>query len=74
MFRYVCIKGVNRMTSITTSLTLNLILNLRKFTSLIISIIYFENHFGFGTKMGTILVFFGTLIYTRSGIKSNQRA
>ncbi|KAG1457283.1 hypothetical protein G6F46_006818 [Rhizopus delemar] len=70
--QYGCIAGVNRMTSVSTSLTLNLVLNLRKFTSLIISIIYFENDFGFGAKMGTVFVFFGTLIYTRAGIKSNS--
>ncbi|CAO3689461.1 unnamed protein product [Rhizopus stolonifer] len=69
--QYGCIAGVNRMTSVSTSLTLNLVLNLRKFTSLIISIFYFENDFGFGAKMGTALVFFGTLIYTQAGIKAS---
>ncbi|KAI9352416.1 UAA transporter [Pilaira anomala] len=68
--QYVCIAGVNRMTSVATSLTLNLVLNLRKFTSLIISILYFSNDFGFGAKMGSGLVFLGTLIYSRAGMKS----
>lgn len=58
------------MTSVATSLTLNLVLNLRKFTSLIFSIIYFNNDFGFGAKMGSALVFLGTLIYSRAGMKS----
>lgn len=58
------------MTSVATSLTLNLVLNLRKFTSLIISILYFSNDFGFGAKMGSGLVFLGTLIYSRAGMKS----
>lgn len=58
------------MTSVATSLTLNLVLNLRKFTSLIFSIVYFNNDFGFGAKMGSALVFFGTLIYSRAGMKS----
>ncbi len=61
------------MTSVATSLTLNLVLNLRKFTSLIISIIYFQNDFGFGAKMGSALVFFGTLIYSRAGMKNNNK-
>lgn len=69
--RYVCIAGVNRMTSVATSLTLNLVLNLRKFTSLIFSILYFNNDFGFGAKMGSALVFFGTLIYSRAGMKKS---
>lgn len=72
--QYVCITGVNRMTSVATSLTLTLILNLRKFVSLIISIVYFENEFGFGAKIGTVFVFLGTIIYTRAGIKLNQRS
>lgn len=71
--QYVCIAGVNRMTSVATSLTLNLVLNLRKFTSLIFSIIYFDNDFGFGAKMGSVLVFLGTLIYTRAGLQSNPK-
>ncbi|KAI9477788.1 MAG: UAA transporter [Benjaminiella poitrasii] len=71
--QYVCIAGVNRMTSVATSLTLNLVLNLRKFSSLMFSIIYFKNPFGFGAKMGSALVFFGTLIYTRAGIKANSK-
>jgi UDP-xylose/UDP-N-acetylglucosamine transporter B4 len=59
------------MTSVATSLTLNLVLNLRKFTSLIFSILYFNNDFGFGAKMGSALVFFGTLIYSRAGISKS---
>ncbi|KAI8987567.1 UAA transporter [Mycotypha africana] len=70
--QYVCIAGVNRMTSVATSLTLNLVLNLRKFTSLIFSIVYFNNPFGLGAKLGSALVFFGTLIYTHAGIKANN--
>lgn len=71
--QYVCIAGVNRMTSVATSLTLNLVLNLRKFSSLLFSIIYFDNDFGFGAIMGTILVFFGTLVYTHAGLQMNKK-
>ncbi|KAI8365102.1 UAA transporter [Blakeslea trispora] len=71
--QYVCIAGVNRMTSVATSLTLNLVLNLRKFSSLLFSIIYFDNDFGFGAIMGTILVFFGTLVYTHAGLQTNKK-
>ncbi|KAI8371213.1 UAA transporter [Choanephora cucurbitarum] len=71
--QYVCIAGVNRMTSVATSLTLNLVLNLRKFASLLFSIIYFDNDFGFGAIMGTLLVFFGTLIYTHAGLHANKK-
>lgn len=70
--QYVCIAGVNRMTASATSLTLNLVLNLRKFVSLLISIIYFENHFGISAKIGTALVLFGTAIYTRASLKGTK--
>ncbi|KAI8148338.1 UAA transporter [Fennellomyces sp. T-0311] len=72
--QYVCIAGVNRMTAAASSLTLNLVLNLRKFTSLLISIIYFENEFGIGAQMGTGLVILGTIVYTQSGIASSTKA
>lgn len=69
--QYACIAGVNRMTSVATSLTLNLVLNLRKYMSLIFSILYFNNHFGVGAMAGTALVVCGTAIYTRAGLKGN---
>ncbi|ORZ04269.1 UAA transporter [Absidia repens] len=69
--QYICIAGVNRMTAVCTSLTLNLVLNLRKFTSLLISIVYFENDFGLGAQGGVLLVLLGTLVYTRAGMQSS---
>jgi UDP-xylose/UDP-N-acetylglucosamine transporter B4 len=57
------------MTSVATSLTLNLVLNLRKYASLIISIMYFQNDFGIGAKLGTALVVIGTAIYSRQPAK-----
>ncbi|KAG0191928.1 golgi uridine diphosphate-N- acetylglucosamine transporter [Apophysomyces sp. BC1034] len=65
--QYVCIAGVNRMTAVATSLTLNLVLNLRKFTSLLISIVYFENEFGTTAMAGTGLVILGTAVYSSGG-------
>ncbi|CAG8490399.1 1412_t:CDS:2 [Funneliformis caledonium] len=55
--QYVCISGVHRLNSIATALTLNLVLNLRKFTSLVISVWYFDNEFHIGMAIGGILVF-----------------
>ncbi|KAI8329706.1 UAA transporter [Chlamydoabsidia padenii] len=72
--QYICIAGVNRMTASCTSLTLNLVLNLRKFTSLLISIVYFENEFGLGAQLGSLMVLVGTLVYTRSGPKKTTPA
>jgi UDP-xylose/UDP-N-acetylglucosamine transporter B4 len=56
------------MTCISTSLTLNLVLNLRKFISLMISVAYFHNDFSQGAKIGSTFVFFGTFIYTLAGL------
>lgn len=57
------------MTAVSSSLTLNLVLNLRKFTSLVISIVYFNNPFDIGAVFGSILVFVGTILYTQSASK-----
>lgn len=60
------------MTAAASSLTLNLVLNLRKFTSLLISINYFDNEFGDGAKMGTALVIMGTVVYSQAGMKQSS--
>ncbi|ORX58216.1 UAA transporter [Hesseltinella vesiculosa] len=70
--QYVCIAGVNRMTAVCTSLTLNLVLNLRKFSSLVISIVYFDNDFGPLAKLGTAIVIFGSAIYSWAGLPTKQ--
>lgn len=60
------------MTATASSLTLNLVLNLRKFTSLLISILYFDNDFGAGAQLGTGLVILGTVVYSQAGIKRSS--
>ena len=62
--QYVCISSVFVLTTECTSLTVTLVLTLRKFTSLIISIIYFKNPFTTLHWIGTFLVFIGTLMFT----------
>jgi len=61
-----CISGVHRLTSLSSALTLNFILNLRKFSSLLISVLYFENGFGFEMMVGSGLVLLGTVMYSIS--------
>ncbi|KAI1311271.1 golgi uridine diphosphate-N- acetylglucosamine transporter [Mortierella claussenii] len=68
--QFMCISGVHRLTSLSSALTLNFILNLRKFTSLLISVLYFENGFGFEMAVGSSLVLLGTLMYSVSSSKS----
>ncbi|XP_017198174.1 nucleotide sugar transporter SLC35B4 isoform X2 [Oryctolagus cuniculus] len=62
--QYVCIRGVFILTTECASLTVTLVVTLRKFVSLIFSILYFQNPFTAWHWLGTSLVFIGTLLYT----------
>ncbi|NWT43939.1 S35B4 protein, partial [Chroicocephalus maculipennis] len=62
--QYVCIRGVFILTTECTSLTVTLVVTLRKFVSLIFSILYFRNPFTAWHWLGTTFVFVGTLMYT----------
>lgn len=62
--QYVCIRGVFILTTECASLTVTLVVTLRKFISLIFSILYFQNPFTTWHWLGTALVFLGTLLYT----------
>ncbi|XP_027761466.1 UDP-xylose and UDP-N-acetylglucosamine transporter-like [Empidonax traillii] len=68
--QYVCIRGVFTLTTECPSLTVTLVVTLRKFLSLILSILYFQNPFTAWHWAGTALVFLGTLLYSEiwSGI------
>ncbi|KAG0043515.1 golgi uridine diphosphate-N- acetylglucosamine transporter [Gryganskiella cystojenkinii] len=70
--QFMCISGVHRLTSLSSALTLNFILNLRKFTSLLISVLYFENGFGFEMMVGSSLVLLGTVMYSISSSKASS--
>ncbi|CAH6778414.1 UDP-xylose and UDP-N-acetylglucosamine transporter [Phodopus roborovskii] len=62
--QYVCIRGVFILTTECTSLTVTLVVTLRKFVSLIFSILYFQNPFTLWHCLGTLFVFIGTLMYS----------
>ncbi|PBC26414.1 UDP-xylose and UDP-N-acetylglucosamine transporter [Apis cerana] len=62
--QYMCISSVFVLTTECTSLTVTLVITLRKFLSLLFSIIYFKNPFTIYHWIGTILVFTGTIIFT----------
>lgn len=59
-----CISSVYYLTTECSSLTVTLVITLRKFVSLLFSIVYFSNPFTLLHWLGTILVFVGTLIFT----------
>lgn len=62
--QFVCISGVSKLTSMTSSVSVNLILAIRKFVSLILSVLIFQNPFTWQNWLGAILVFAGSMIYS----------
>ncbi|XP_019866445.1 UDP-xylose and UDP-N-acetylglucosamine transporter [Aethina tumida] len=61
--QYLCISSVYVLTTECSSLTVTLVITLRKFLSLIFSIVYFQNPFTIAHWFGTVLVFVGTLLF-----------
>jgi len=62
--QYICISGVFILTTECASLTVTLVVTLRKFLSLLFSIWYFSNPFTLGHWAGTLLVFTGTILFS----------
>lgn len=62
--QYICISNVYILTTECASLTVTLVITLRKFFSLLFSIIYFQNPFTFAHWIGTVMVFTGTLMFS----------
>ncbi|XP_048739866.2 UDP-xylose and UDP-N-acetylglucosamine transporter-like isoform X2 [Ostrea edulis] len=61
--QYICIRSVFILTTECTSLTVTLIVTLRKFVSLILSVVYFNNPFTHLHWSGTILTFIGVILF-----------
>merc|ERR1740131_468045 len=74
--QYVCISSVFVLTTECASLTVTLVVTLRKFLSLLFSIMYFNNPFTPYHWLGTGLVFGGTLLFSDipSMIKSSRQS
>lgn len=62
--QFVCIKSVYILLTECSSLTVTLVVTLRKFFSLAFSVLYFKNPFTFWHWMGTTFILIGTIIYT----------
>ncbi len=62
--QYACISAVFVLTTECASLTVTLVVTLRKFLSLLFSIWYFQNPFTPEHWAGTFLVFGGTLLFS----------
>merc|ERR1712088_1258678 len=72
--QFICISAVYRLTSECASLTVTLVVTLRKFLSLLFSIWYFHNPFTIHHWLGTILVFTGTLVFSLKKDVVQQKA
>ncbi|VDN54571.1 unnamed protein product [Dracunculus medinensis] len=63
LFQWICISFVYRLNAEVDSLTVTLVVTLRKFFSLLISILWFRNPFTLIHWIGTSFVFLGSLIF-----------
>lgn len=63
---------VYKLGSQIDSLSVTLVVTLRKFLSLLISIFWFQNEFTLAHWFGAFLVFAGTLAFSDFGIRSSQ--
>lgn len=71
---YICISSVYVLSTECSSLTVTLVVTLRKFLSLFFSIIYFKNPFTLYHWIGTGFVIVGTVIFTEVVTKVCQSA
>lgn len=62
--QFFCVRGVNMLGGSSTALTVSVILLLRKFTSLLLSVYIFSNKLSMTGTMGALLVFLGALLYS----------
>ncbi|KAL0481320.1 UDP-xylose and UDP-N-acetylglucosamine transporter [Acrasis kona] len=65
--QYVCVSGVYRSTLILGTLTTTLVITVRKFISIIISLVYFDNTFTALHWVASALVFGGGIAFSLSG-------
>ncbi|KAL9110036.1 MAG: hypothetical protein Q9227_005375 [Pyrenula ochraceoflavens] len=62
--QYLCIRGVNLLSAKSSSLTVTIVLNIRKLVSLLLSIWLFGNRLAPGVLVGAALVFIGGGLYS----------
>lgn len=72
--QYLCIRGVHLLSAKSSSLTVTVVLNVRKLVSLLLSICLFGNHLRLGVLIGAIVVFVGGGLYGFEGARLRQVA
>lgn len=71
--QYVCIRGVHLLSAQSSSLTVTIVLNIRKLASLILSIYIFGNVLATGVLVGAVVVFVGGGIYGFEGARLRKK-
>lgn len=61
--QYLCVRGVNRLAAISSALTITIVLNVRKFISLALSVAIFGNPLTTGVKIDGVFVATGATWY-----------
>lgn len=72
--QYLCIRGVHLLSAKSSSLTVTIVLNVRKLVSLLLSIYLFGNHLAGGVLAGAALVFVGGGLYGFEGARLRNAA
>lgn len=72
--QYICISGVNRLSAKSSSLTVSIVLNIRKLFSLLLSIWLFGNRLPVGVVVGAGLVFLGGGLYAVPNSAGDRKA
>ncbi|PYH44798.1 putative UPD-GlcNAc transporter (Mnn2-2) [Aspergillus saccharolyticus JOP 1030-1] len=70
--QYLCIRGVHLLSAKTSSLTVTIVLNVRKLVSLLLSIYIFGNSLTPGVFVGALLVFLGGAFYGYEGTRAKK--
>ncbi|PYI27768.1 UAA transporter [Aspergillus indologenus CBS 114.80] len=70
--QYLCIRGVHLLSAKTSSLTVTIVLNIRKLASLLLSIYIFGNSLAPGIIVGALLVFLGGALYGYEGARGRK--
>ncbi|PWY66339.1 UPD-GlcNAc transporter (Mnn2-2) [Aspergillus heteromorphus CBS 117.55] len=71
--QYLCIRGVHLLSAKSSSLTVTVVLNIRKLVSLLLSIYLFGNSLSLGVLTGALFVSIGGALYGFEGTRSKRR-
>lgn len=72
--QFLCIRGVHLLAAKTSSLTVTIVLNIRKLVSLLLSIYLFGNQLAPGVLVGAALVFAGGGLYGFEGTRLRENS